>query len=91
MTFKMTNMIKGGDGKQWELSRFCSLCNYQILGGASKLLKYFKENYQNEIPIISYADRRWSIGDLYKALGFEFVHYSSPSYWYWERICYFLF
>lgn len=82
MTFKMTNMIKGGDGKQWELSRFCSLCNHQILGGASKLLKYFKEHYQNDIPIISYADRRWSTGDLYKTLGFEFVHYSSPSYWY---------
>ena len=82
MTFKNTNMVKGGDGSQWELSRFCSLNNTRVIGAASKLLSHFKKNYQTGREIISYADLRWSDGDLYKSIGFEFVGTSKPSYWY---------
>ncbi len=82
MTFKMTNMVKGGDGNQWELSRFCSKLYYRVVGGASKLLKHFQDNFGNNIEIVSYSDKRWSSGNLYTTLGFKHVHDSNPSYWY---------
>jgi len=82
-TFKKTNMVKGGDGKKWELSRFCSMLNTRVVGGAGKLLSHFQKNYNTEnLPLISYADRRWSSGKLYEKLGFKFEGSTSPSYWY---------
>ena len=82
-TFKRTSMVKGGDGLQWELSRFCNKINSNVVGGASKLIKHFvKTNLQSGMELISYADLRWSFGDLYKTLGFTFDSETSPSYWY---------
>jgi predicted acetyltransferase len=66
---------------KYELLRFCNKLDTNVIGGASKLLNYFIKNY-NPKEIISYADRRWSNGNLYEKLGFEFVHNSKPNYWY---------
>jgi hypothetical protein len=65
----------------WELLRFCNKLNTTVVGGASKLLKHFEEEYQ-PITLISYADRRWSEGGLYKILNFEEVHKTKPNYFY---------
>ena len=65
---------------EWELVRFASKLNYQIIGGASKLLKYFL-NYYNPSSIITYADRRYSNGNLYRRLGFEFDGFTSPNFY----------
>ena len=65
----------------YELLRFCNVINYRVIGGASKLLKYFEKNYKPE-KIISYADRRWSNGNLYNQLGFILTHISKPNYYY---------
>lgn len=82
-TFKKSNFVKGGDGSQWELSRFCSLNNTRVVGAAGKLIHYFMNTLNTEkLPLISYADRRWSTGQLYKSLGFTFSGISSPSFWY---------
>ena len=71
---------KSNEGR-WELSRFCTDVNYRIPGIASKLLKHFqRNNYWREI--YSYADKRWSIGNMYHQLGFELVANNPPSYWY---------
>lgn len=64
-----------------ELFRFCNLSNYIIIGGAYKLLKYFIKHYKPK-EIISYADRRWSQGDLYNKLNFIFSHNTKPNYFY---------
>ena len=61
--------------------RFCNKLGYHVPGGASKLLKYFERNY-NPKSLVSYADRRWSQGKVYKKLGFTFNHASTPNYWY---------
>ena len=66
---------------EWELLRFCNKLGYHIPGAASKLLKHFERNY-NPKSLISYADRRWSRGKLYEALGFTLDHISEPNYWY---------
>lgn len=66
---------------EYELLRYCNLNGYSVVGGASKILKYFINNYSPK-SIISYADRSWSSGNLYKRLGFKFCHNTDPNY-YW--------
>lgn len=71
----------------FELSRFCSLKNTSVIGGASKLLKYFERNYK-PAKVLTYSDRRWTstLGDtLYDSLGFTNTGVSRPSYWYMKR------
>ncbi len=81
MTFnRLEGRKKMSDG-EWNLSRFCNKIGYSVVGGASKMLSHFiKDN--NATRIISYADRDWSIGNLYVMLGFEPVDESHPDYKY---------
>ena len=67
--------------EKWELLRFVNKLNTTVYGGASKLLKHFIKEV-NPKSIISYADKRWSDGNLYKKLGFEHTHDSRPNYFY---------
>ena len=81
MTF---NRIRKTLGKSfgentWELSRFCSLLYSSVVGGASKLLSYFKKHYTCK-KLISYSDVAHTRGDLYSKLGFNSTSVSSPGY-----------
>ena len=86
MTFGKGNISKGSKSKDgvWELNRFCSDYNYHIPGIASKLLAYFKRNYE-WTEIFSYADLRWSNGNLYNKLGFKYSGHTGVNYWYIKR------
>ena len=64
---------------QYELNRFCSKAGYNVVGGASKLFKYFIKTY-NPKSIISYSDIAKTRGTLYQTLGFEKSHLSDPQY-----------
>ena len=75
------NLGSKNQDNYYEMLRFCNKINTNIVGGASKLLKHFIKDH-NPNTIISYADRRWSNGDLYKQLGFQLCHMSKPSYFY---------
>ena len=66
---------------KYELIRFCNKINISVIGGASRLLKYFIKTYQPK-EIISYADRSWSMGNLYEKLGFKFLYDTKPNYYY---------
>lgn len=81
MTFGKTRY---DDSAEYELLRFCNKLNYTVVGGASKLFKYFIKNY-NPNSIVSYSDRRWNTGNVYKQIGFEFLHNSKPNYYYIEK------
>ena len=81
MTFGKPRFDKKHD---WELLRFCNKLGYHIPGAASKLLKHFERSWHPK-SIISYADRRWSRGKLYEALGFKLDHASGPNYWYFNK------
>jgi len=83
MTFGKGNISKGSKAidKVWELNRFCSNSNYHIPGIAGKLLSHFKKNFEWK-EIFSYADRRWSQGNLYYQLEFELDKITQPNYWY---------
>ena len=69
---------------EWELLRFCNVLNTSVIGGAGKLLSYFIKNY-NPKSILSYANLRWSTGNLYERLGFELISQSSPNYFYFNN------
>jgi very-short-patch-repair endonuclease len=86
MTFCKLRKALGSTHKEgsWELSRFCNKLNTTVVGGAGKLLKYFENNYDWNY-IKSFADRRWSNGNLYNQLGFKFNHFSQPNYWYFKE------
>lgn len=84
MTFAKGNPAKGVKKPKkytWELNRFCINSSYHIPGIASKLLSYFKNNYK-WLKIYSYADRRWSNGDLYIKMGFKQERGIRLNYWY---------
>jgi very-short-patch-repair endonuclease len=65
---------------EWELMRFCCALDTNIPGAASKLLKYAKTHGISNI--ISYANRRWSNGNVYEKIGFVEIRRSPPNYFY---------
>ena len=65
---------------EYELLRFCNKLNTTVIGGASKLLRYFEATYK-PTSIISYANLQWSNGNLYEKLGFTKLNITSPNYW----------
>ena len=70
---------------QYELIRFCSELNMNVVGGASKLLSHFIKNI-NPDSLLSYSDLRWSNESttVYEKIGFEYSHTSEPNYWYFK-------
>lgn len=83
MTFGALRKSLGvkSSSKNWELLRFCNKKGFSVVGGASKLFKYFLSNNEVE-SIISYSDSGRGIGELYTKLGFEYVHDTEPNYHY---------
>lgn len=61
-----------------ELIRMCSILNTTVVGGASRLLK-------DKHNLVSYANRRWSCGNVYDTIGFVEKSRSKPSYYYTKR------
>ena len=81
MTFNKPRLGIGTNFNGYELSRFCNKLDTTVIGGADKLLKYFIKTY-NPKEIISYADRRWSQGNLYEKIGFTKKNINKPNYSY---------
>lgn len=78
MTFGKSRFAKD----EFELLRFCNRLYTNVVGGASKLLKHFLQDHPEIKSMTSYADRRWSKGNLYESIGFEKVHVTDPAYFY---------
>jgi len=68
---------------EYELIRFCTKKGYTIQGGGSKILKYFEKTYKPK-SLISYANRRWSMGNFYIKSGFTFKEDTVPNYFYFH-------
>lgn len=83
MTFgKLRNTIgtdKSNTSNCWELVRFCSKTNTSVVGGASRLFKYFIRMY-DPVQIRSFSDRAHTKGTLYEKLGFYELRRSEPGY-----------
>lgn len=72
---------------EYELIRYTTLLDHNVVGGASKLLSYFVKTYCPN-SIISYADKRWTLtsDNLYTKLGFSYLHDSNPNYYYFKSL-----
>ena len=81
MTFSKSRVGIGKNEEGWELVRFCNKKNNLIIGGASKLFKYFIKHY-NPSKVVSYSSNDISNGNLYKILGFNQQNKINQSYWY---------
>lgn len=83
MTFGSLRKSLGQDNNEgvYELLRFCNKIGTSVVGGASKLLNYFIKNNRLK-SIISYSDNSRGIGNLYEKLGFDFIHETTPNYYY---------
>lgn len=67
---------------EYELVRYATSKN--VIGGCSKLLKYFVSKY-SPTSIVSYADRRFSgVTNVYEKTGFKLVSSTTPNYWYFK-------
>ena len=84
MTFDQFEGRKKMDDREWNINRFCNKINHFVIGGASKMISFFKEKFQ-PIRIISYADKNWSSGNLYQKLGFRICSQIGPDYKYLTR------
>lgn len=67
------------DSDTWELVRFCSLLNTTVVGGASKLFKYFCDTYSIN-TIRSFSDNAHTTGGIYTQLGFVRIRDTEPNY-----------
>jgi hypothetical protein len=81
ITFSKGRIIMGGKSDEFELNRFCNKLNTIVVGGFSKLFKFFTKNYKFN-KIISYSDIRYFNGGIYLKNGFKFIHQTNPNYWY---------
>ena len=62
----------------YELTRLAFLEGYRVIGGASKLFKFFIKE-KNPKYIVSYSDNDYFIGDMYSTLGFSFVSFGDET------------
>jgi len=84
MTFGKLRNVMGNKNKidgEYEMLRFCNKLNTIVIGGASKLYSYFKKTYK-PISVTSFANKRYSNGNLYNNLGFKLEYETLPNYWY---------
>lgn len=69
-----------GEGS-YELVRFVT--SKTVVGGASKLLKHFIKTHSPSL-IVSYSDNKYSVGNLYKTLGFTLEKSNRAGYGYYS-------
>jgi hypothetical protein len=78
MTFGKSRFNKN----EFELLRYCNKLNVNVIGGASRLFEHFLKDHGEIQEVISFADRRWSVGNLYEKLDFTLVGQTEPAYYY---------
>lgn len=81
MTFSKSNAARSQHG--WEIDRFAIKKYHNVPGAAQKLFKHFLSEHDPD-QVVSFSDNRWSMGNIYKSLGFERQHSGTPNYWYFR-------
>ncbi len=72
------------NGEIWELRRY-AVDGKSYAGLASRLFSQFVKD-ENPSKVVSYADRRWSEGNLYSMMGFKQTNIVQPSYYYVDNL-----
>lgn len=66
---------------EWEITRLSSKLNFNIVGGASRLLSKFINDVKPK-QIMTYSDKRFGNGEVYSKLGFKLIGETKPNYCY---------
>lgn len=69
---------------EWELVRYANALDTSIVGGFQKLFKHFIKTYHPN-SIVSYADKRYSIGDIYRKVGMVEIKNDAVNYYYFNK------
>lgn len=88
---EIMTLIKSRNSQEhdYEINRLSSKIGYCIVGGASKLLSHIKKKFKGKIS--SFADLRYSTGNVYEKMGFKLDYEIRPRYSYvgnetkWKR------
>jgi len=62
----------------WELLRFCTLSDWSVVGGASRLFKHFVRQ-KNPLSCVTFSSNNYGTGSVYSTLGFSCHELSRPS------------
>lgn len=65
--------------RSFELLRFCHKGNLRVVGGLSKLIKAFRQDF-NPQDIMTYVDRDWAQHSNLTTLGFKEQGHTAPQY-----------
>ncbi len=65
----------------YELLRYCNKLNTTVIGGASKLLNHFNNNY-SFCELITYYDKSFGFKNVYEKIGFIYSGETKPNYYY---------
>jgi len=93
MTFGQNRMSRKSNKNEFELIRFANKLKTNVIGGFSKLLKFFIKTHLPK-KIITFSDNRWSginpQNTVYTINGFTFLKQTYPSYFYFINNTYFI-
>ena len=64
-----------------EILRFCYKKDIVVVGGFSKMLAFFRKDFPDS-SLITYSDRRYSNGNVYRNNGFKKINETTPNYFY---------
>ena len=67
----------GNSKYEWELLRFCFDSRYHVVGGASKLFKYFISEHDPS-SVVSFCDDAKFTGNVYKYFNMKIVGHTDP-------------
>ena len=70
------------DYVDWDMKRMCGPKDTYVYGGASKLLKYFLNNYDLGKGLVTYCDPEVFDGHTYEKIGFTLHHICADDYRY---------
>ena len=76
--------FRSDEESHYELLRFSNRLGISVVGGASKLLGHFIQSVCPQ-KITTYANRRWSNGNLYEKIGFSFISFTEPGYYFFHK------
>ena len=85
-TFSSSRKMVGTSTDEYELKRFASDINYNVVGIFSKFISFFKKNYQFN-KIFTFLDIRWNsdeINNVYIKNGFVLENQLGPDYTYYN-------
>lgn len=77
----MCASVKRNHNGELELTRLATDYDYNVRGGAGKLIAAIKNDING--PLVSFSNNRLSHGNVYRQLGFNYLgETTTPSYWY---------